>query len=171
MAFPPADCVKRGRAYADLVPVEPGSGEVAHKRESGEQPADRERDREQDVERGESELAALVVQRDVEREGRERGVAAQNAGGEEQPPVLRGVAFEGEIGREQAHRERPGDVLEQRRKREGGAEQAREGEVDAVAQRPARRRGRQSESPSPSLFGYGQQKAASRRPGQSPTAN
>src|ERR1051325_3424183 len=116
------------------MPLRRSSREIAHQREPGKQPADGKPDREQNVERREAELAAFVVQRDIEREGREGGVAAEDAGGEEQPRVLRGTALEGEVGGEQAHRERAGHVLEQRRIGKRGAEQACRSEIDAVAQ-------------------------------------
>ena len=51
--------------------------------------------------------------------------------------MLRRIAFESEIGGEQSHHQRAGDVLEQRRVGKCRAEQARRGEVDAVAQRRA----------------------------------
>ena len=110
---------------------------LPHQREPGEQPADRERDRGQHVERREAELAALVEQRGVERERREGRVAAEDAGGEEQPPALRRIALEGEVAGEQSHHQRAGDVLDQRRVGKCGAEQARRGEIDAMAQRGA----------------------------------
>ena len=47
------------------------------------------------------------------------------------------VALEGEVAGEQAHHQRAGDVLEQRRERKRRAEQPRRGEIDAVAQRRA----------------------------------
>src|SRR5436305_2177568 len=75
------------------------------------------------------------MQRDVERERRKRCVAAQNPSGEEEAPMLRRIALEGEVGREQAHYERSGDVLEQRCKRKRRTEQARRGQVDAMTQR------------------------------------
>src|SRR3954468_23781713 len=82
-----------------------GSGQVTHKREPGEQAADRQPNREQDVKRGETEFAALIEQCAVERESGESRVAAENAGGEEEPPGLRSVAFEGEIAGEQPHQQ------------------------------------------------------------------
>src|SRR5262249_41160006 len=93
------------------------------------------RDRGNHVERRLPECAALVEQRGVERERREGRVAAENSGGEEQPPVLRGVALEGEVAREQPHHQRAGYVLKQRRVGPCGAEQASGSKIDCVAER------------------------------------
>src|SRR5947209_14505939 len=71
----------------------------------------------------------------VERERRERGVTAEDAGGEEQPPMLRGVTLEGEVRGEQSHRKRAGDVLEQRGVGKRCTDKPREGKIDAVPQR------------------------------------
>src|SRR6186997_90911 len=112
------------------------SGEVAHQRQPRSQPGNSQTDRGQHIKRGLQKFAALVEQHGVEREGRERGVAAENAGGEEQPPVLRSFAtLEREVAGEQAHHQRAGDVLDQGVPGEGGAEQTRGEKIDAVPQR------------------------------------
>src|SRR5437762_5427004 len=113
------------------------SGKVSDQCQSRKQAPDRERNRENDVERREAELAALIVERDIERERRERRVAAEDAGREKEAPMLRGVALEGEVGRKQAHHQRAGNVLEQRREGKRCAEEPREDEIDAMAQRRA----------------------------------
>src|SRR5882724_1328801 len=110
------------------------SREIAHQRQAREQPANRQRDRGENIKRREAKLAASVKQRGVEREGRERRVAAEDAGREKQPPVLRSVALEGEVAGEQSHRQRAGDVLEQRPIRKCRAEEPCGCKVDAVAQ-------------------------------------
>src|SRR6266568_2284548 len=102
------------------------------------QTTDRDRDRGQHIERGEPGLAPLIEQNGVERERREGGVAAEDAGGEEQPPMLRGVALQCKVGGEQTHHQRAADILEQRVPRERSAEQARREKVDAVAERRAK---------------------------------
>src|SRR6516165_1031314 len=117
------------------------SGEVAHEREPGRQAADRQRDRSDDVERRKPQFAALVEQHGIERERRKGGVAAEDAGGQEQAPVLRDGAFESEIADQQAHHQRTAHVLEQRGIVEPDAQHARDREVDAMpesgAQAPA----------------------------------
>ena len=142
MACPPQPKVQRRADFTQNWPGRNGRGGVVQEKwrtsaSPANRPADREPDREQDVERGQAELAALIVQCDIERERREGRVAAEDAGGEEQPPALRGIALEGEVGGEQSHHERAGDILEQRRVGKRGPEQARRGEIDAVAQRRA----------------------------------
>src|SRR5215213_3620772 len=93
--------------------VASASGKVPYQRQSREQAANRQRNRRTNVERHKGKLATLVQQRGVERECRKRRVAAENAGSEQEAPMLRTVALEGEIGREQSHDQGPGDVLEQ----------------------------------------------------------
>jgi hypothetical protein len=61
---------------------------VAHEIEPEEEPGYRYDDRRQDIKRGQAEIAALVEQGRVEREGRKGRVAAEYAGGQEQPPML-----------------------------------------------------------------------------------
>src|SRR5665213_275066 len=68
-------------------------GKVAHQREAGEQRGDRYAYRYADIKRCHGDLPALVKQRDVEREGGKCREAAENAGGQEQPPVLAGIAL------------------------------------------------------------------------------
>src|SRR5215468_5283 len=111
------------------------SREVPHQRESEIEPADRKCDGKNDVERRQPDLAALIEQDGIEREGRERRVPAEDAGGQEQPQVLRYAAFEGEISDEQAHHQRAAHVLDECGVIEAGPEPASDRQVDAVAQR------------------------------------
>src|SRR5215813_10828979 len=110
---------------------------VARQRKPGEQAADRERHRAKNIEGGNTQFAAFVKQCRVERERREGGVATEDAGGEEQLPVLRSAATEGEIARQHTHNERAGNVLEHGVIRKRGAQQPRRSEIDAVPERRA----------------------------------
>src|SRR5688572_4726638 len=85
-------CARRSRGRRSA-----RSSHLPHEPKPGEKPRDRKHDGADDVERRKPELAPLIEQRRIEREGGKRRVAAQHAGGEKQPPVLRGVpALEGE---------------------------------------------------------------------------
>ena len=79
-------CARRSRGAA-FGAVKPSAARA----KPGEQAGDRKRDGDDDIERRKAKLAALVEQGRIEREGRKGGVAAENAGGEEQPPVLQDV--------------------------------------------------------------------------------
>src|SRR6202166_1691653 len=108
---------------------------MPHQREAGEQARNREHHRPQHVEQRRSDLAALIKHRGIERERREGGVAAENAGHQEQPPMLRRVALEREIARDQAHDDGAGDVDDEGVIRKSRSKQARANHVEGVAQR------------------------------------
>ena len=80
-----------------------GLSEVAHQCETGEQSADRQCDRQQDVKRRQPKFPAFIKQGYIERKSRERRVAAQNAGREKELPVLRDAAFERKKCHQQSH--------------------------------------------------------------------
>ena len=80
-------------------------------------------DRTDDISGGEAIGMAFDQQCGIEREGRESREPAEDAGGEEQPHVLGDARAEGEIAGQQAHRERAGDVDDQRPERKTEAEQ------------------------------------------------
>src|SRR6185312_2069470 len=113
------------------------SGHPPHDGEAGEQADEAERDRADDVQRHEPELVALIEERGIERKGRERRVAAEHAGRQEQPPMLRRAALEGEPGGHQPHHERTGDVDKKRRVRKAATEQPGDAEIDAMPERRA----------------------------------
>src|SRR4249919_987750 len=81
----------------------PALDEIPRHRQPREQSRDRQHDRSHNVDRRQRQLTALIEQCSVQRKGGECGVAAENAGGEEQPPVLRRIAPEGEIAGDEAH--------------------------------------------------------------------
>src|ERR1041385_910762 len=85
---PRATRSNEGGGHAPLRDALPTLRKVAYQPQPRKQSADREPNRQHNVERGQAELAALVVQRDVERECREGRVAAEDPGSEEQAPVL-----------------------------------------------------------------------------------
>src|SRR4051794_95290 len=131
-ACPCEDVTRPGRLRANR------SGELADQREAAEQPGNREHDRAYDVKRRKAEFAALIEQRRVERVGRKRGVAAENAGHQKQPPRLRRLALEGEIARDQPHHGRASDVDDEGAPGKSGAETASAGDVDEIAERRAK---------------------------------
>src|SRR5262249_31748580 len=102
--------------------------------EGRRQSTHRKRDRQYHVEQGNSGLATLVQQYGIERERREGGVAAENARGQEQAPVLRDFALEGEVADQQTHHDGAAHVLDQGRIVEASAEPSSGNEVDTMAQ-------------------------------------
>ena len=88
--------------------------------------------------------------------------------------MLRGIALEGEIGGDQAHGERAGDVGDEGAVGELGAEGARHHEVDAVAQGRAAAAAQEDNQVSHAVRPFDRFRTAKSRPaaacGQSPTA-
>src|SRR5579864_4604424 len=76
----------------------------------------------------------LPKQDRIQRKSGERRVAAENAGREQEPDRLRGIALEGEISRQQSHRERSCEVHEHRGEWEADAQPPSKGDVDGVAE-------------------------------------
>src|SRR5882762_1501943 len=81
----PYPCATHGWPCAS-VRSSAGSGQMAHQRQAGEQAGNRKHDRSDNIQRREPDLALLVEHGGIERECREGGVAAENAGHQEQPP-------------------------------------------------------------------------------------
>ncbi|KAG0773087.1 hypothetical protein G6F22_015180 [Rhizopus arrhizus] len=80
-------------------------------------------------------LAALQQQADLQRIGRERGVAAENAGGQQQPQLRRGAIAQGEGLDHHAHQQRAADVDQEGRPGPGTADgHAGAAQVAGVAQ-------------------------------------
>ncbi len=136
-----------------------------------EKPRDRKRDRSGDVERCEPELAAFVQQRRIERERRERRVAAEDAGGEKQPPMRAVLSLEREPSGDQTHDGGASDVDEDRRPRKVGSHGAKAEAVqpvtdrgsDAAAEKHDQIAVQDIHRCSPSPFVQGNKKAALRR--------
>src|SRR5262245_35261938 len=112
----------------------PESSQIAHQREDGCQPTDGERDRQYHVKHRDPRLTALIQQYGIERECREGGVAAENARCQEQAPVLRDFALEGEVADQQTHHDRAAHIFDQGRIVEARAEPSCRNEVDTMAQ-------------------------------------
>ena len=70
----------------------------------------------------------------VKRERRERGVAAEDAGHQKQPPGLRRLALEGEIARDQPHHGRARDVDDEGAPGKSGAHVTGAGDVNEMAE-------------------------------------
>src|SRR5581483_2405706 len=114
------------------------SDEHTNNRQTGKERADPEHDRSENIDRRVRKLAAFKQQGRLERIGRERRVAAQNARGQKQEPASVQSGFQGEIFGNQAHDQRAGDIDEHGAVGEIGADEARRDHIDAVAKSGAK---------------------------------
>src|SRR5690348_1481407 len=106
-------------------------------RQSEEQSGECGGDRSHDIASGRAIGIAFDQQRGIEREGRECGEAAKDAGRQEQAHVLRNTCAIREIAGQESYRERAGHIDDQRPEREAEPEQPRRPDIHAVAQRAA----------------------------------
>src|SRR5690606_280747 len=111
--------------------------DLAGEEEAREERGDRQEDREADVAGRRPVIAPFQHTRGVEREGRERGEAAEDAGPEKQSPCAFGIELRREPSRDESHGEGSRDVHDQRAERIARSEERLREQVDAMSHRPA----------------------------------